>query len=246
MKIRNGTLKWLLGILALLAPLIGLTVWRFLRMLMSDDPAIWSKEIANFKQQDRDNPPAKDVIVFTGSSSIRFWKTLEQDMAPLPVINRGFGGAKIKQVTYYADQIVIPYHPRAVVLFAGTNDLGRFNTKTAQQVFDGYVEFVNTIHNVQPETPIYFIAITPTPSRWKIWPVINEANQLIKTYTETDHRLHFIDMNNEILGPDGRPKRELYIWDRLHPSAKGYALWTSSIKPTLAADLFRSQTLAQE
>ncbi len=165
MKIKNGTLKWILGILVLLVPLVGLTVWRFLRMLMSDDPAIWAKEIANFKQQDRDNPPEEDVIVFTGSSSIRFWKTLEQDMAPLPVINRGFGGAKIKQVTYYADQMVIPYHPRAVVLFAGTNDLGRFNTKTAQEVFDGYVEFVNTIHKVQPHTPMYYIAITPTPSR---------------------------------------------------------------------------------
>jgi lysophospholipase L1-like esterase len=246
MKSRSGVLKWIVGILALLIPLMGLTVWRFFRMLMSDDPAIWAKEIANFQKQDRDAPPPEGVILFVGSSSIRFWQTLEHDMAPLPVMNRGFGGAKIKQVTYYADQIVMPYHPKAVVLFAGTNDLGRFNTKTAQEVFEGYVEFVNTIHKALPQTPIYYIAITPTPSRWKIWPITHEANQLIKSYTGTDNLLHFIDMTNKILGPDGRPRRDLFKWDRLHPNERGYAVWTASIKPILEADLFRSQTVAQE
>ncbi len=246
MKTRSGVLKWIVGILALLVPLMGLTIWRFLRMLMSDDPAIWAKEIANFQKQDRNDPPPEGVIVFTGSSSIRFWQTLQQDMAPLPVINRGFGGAKIKQVTYYADQIVMPYHPKAVVLFAGTNDLGRFNTKTAQEVFEGYVEFVNTIHKALPQTPIYYIAITPTPSRWKIWPITHEANQLIKSYTETDNLLHFIDMTDNILGPDGKPRRDLYKWDRLHPNAKGYAIWTASIKPMLEADLFGSEIVTQE
>jgi len=245
MNIRKLPLRWILGTLVLLAAILGLIARRMLRMLASDDPAIWAREIARFKKQDRYHPPSQEVIVFAGSSSIRFWKTLEQDMAPLPVINRGFGGAKIKQVTYYADQIVLPYHPRAVVLFAGTNDLGRFNPKTAQEVFDGYVEFVNTVHAALPQTPIYFIAITPTPSRWKIWPIVNEANQLIKAHTETDHRLHFIDMTNKILGPDGQPKRELYIWDRLHPSAKGYEVWTSIIKPILEADLFKRQELTQ-
>jgi lysophospholipase L1-like esterase len=166
-------------------------------------------------------------------------------MASLPVVNRGFGGAKIKQVAYYADQIVIPYHPRAVVLFAGTNDLGRFRTKTAQEVFEGYIEFVKVVQAALPDTPIYYIAITPTPARWKIWPIAHEANQRIKAYTETDQRLHFIDLTNEILGPDGRPKRDLYIWDRLHPSAKGYALWTSIIKPTLEADLFKRPEVTQ-
>lgn len=166
-------------------------------------------------------------------------------MAPLPVINRGFGGAKIKQVTYYADQIVIPYRPRAVVLFAGTNDLGGFRTKTAQEVFEGYVEFVNVIHAALPQTPIYYIAITPTPTRWKTWPIAHEANQRIKAYTKTDPRLHFIDMTDRILGADGRPQRDLYILDRLHPSAKGYALWTSIIKPIFEIDLVKGQEAVQ-
>ena len=241
MNIQSRYRLWILGAVALLAPITGLIIWRFVRMITSDDPKIWAKQIDASKKQDQQHQPPENVIVFTGSSSIRFWKTLEQDMAPLPVINRGFGGAKIKQVTYYADQIVIPYHPGAIVLFAGTNDLGRFKPKTAKEVFEGYVEFVETMRASLPQTPIYYIAITPTPSRWKTWPTVQEANQLIKAYTETDHQLHFIDMTNQYLGSDGRPKRDLYIWDRLHPSAKGYALWTSIIKPRLEADLFQHQ-----
>ncbi len=164
---------------------------------------------------------------------------------PFPCSTGDSAAQKSNRWSTMRDQIVTPYHPRAVVLFAGTNDLGQFNTKTAQEVFEGYVEFVNAIHTALPQMPIYYIAITPTPSRWKYWPVANEANQRIKTYTETDHRLHFIDMTNEILGSDGQPRRELFIWDKLHPSTKGYALWTTIIKPILEADLFKRQELTQ-
>ncbi len=129
MNIRSHYRLWIGGAITLLAPITGLLIWRFVRLITSDDPRIWAKQIDTYKKQDLQQLPPDDVIVFTGSSSIRFWKTLEQDMAPLPVINRGFGGAKIKQVTYYADQIVLPYHPQAIVLFAGTNDLGRFKPK---------------------------------------------------------------------------------------------------------------------
>ena len=241
MNILSRNRLWILGAVTLLAPIIGLLIWRFVRMITSDDPKIWAKQIDTYKKLDQQHQPPEDVIVFTGSSSIRFWKTLEQDMAPLPVINRGFGGAKIKQVTYYADQIVIHYHPRAIVLFAGTNDLGRFKPKTAQEVFEGYVEFVETVRVALPQTPIYYIAITPTPSRWKTWPIVQEANQQIKAYTETNPQLYFIDMTNQYLGSDGLPERDLYKWDRLHPSSKGYALWTSIIRPRLEADLFQHQ-----
>jgi lysophospholipase L1-like esterase len=102
---------------------------------------------------------------------------------------------------------------------------------------------VNLVYGMLPQTKSK--TITSTPSRWKTWPIAQEANQRSRTYTETDHRLHFIDMTNTFLGPDGQPKRDLYIWDRLHPSAKGYALRTSIVKPTLEADLFKHQESTQ-
>src|SRR5687768_181547 len=60
----------------------------------------FEREIIHFEEIDRAAMPASGGILFVGSSSIRLWKTLAQDMAPLPVLNRGFGGATIGEVNY--------------------------------------------------------------------------------------------------------------------------------------------------
>ena len=215
----------------------GRIIFSMTRKAITGNPLAWESDIQKFEAADRVQPPPADVIVFTGSSSITFWSTLEQDMAPLPVINRGFGGSRWDAVAHYAPRTVIAYRPRAVVVFAGTNDISGFKPKTAQEVFDGYRAFVAVVHAALPATPIYYISITPTSSRWKLWPVVQEANHLICEHTQTDPRLHFIDLTDVILGADGQPDRSLFRFDRLHPNQKGYAVWTASIKPILLADL---------
>ncbi len=204
---------------------------------LSGDPLAWESAIQKFEARDRLKPPPPDAIVFTGSSSITFWSTLEQDMSPLPVINRGFGGSRLDDVVYYAPRLVVAYRPRAVVLFAGTNDMSGSKPKTAREVYDGYRAFVDVVCAALPDTPIYYLSITPTPSRWKHWPIVQEANRLVRAHTATDPRLRFIDLTGVILGPDGKPDRSLYRIDRLHPNKKGYAVWTAVIKPILLDDL---------
>ena len=139
------------------------------------NPDAWETSIKKFEAQDQLYPPMKNAIVFTGSSSFTLWSTLEQDMAPLPVINRGFGGARLPDVLHYMERIVLPYHPRVVILFAGTNDISGSKPASAHQVYDGYLTFVQHIQETLPETIIYFIAITPTPARWKYWSIAAEA-----------------------------------------------------------------------
>ena len=202
------------------------------------DPQAWEASIRRFEARERLHPSPADVIVFTGSSSITFWSSLERDMAPILAVNRGFGGAKMPDVVHYADRIVRSCHPRAVVLFAGTNDIAGARPATSQQVFEGYLAFVKAIQASLPGTPIYYVSITPTPLRWKLWPVVREANRLIRVHTQSDSCLHFIDITGAFLGPDGRPDRHLFRTDRLHPNAKGYEKWTALIKPVLLTDLF--------
>jgi lysophospholipase L1-like esterase len=210
----------------------------FLGMLgtMTGSPRAWESSIRTFERRDRSNPPPSGAIVFTGSSSFTFWTSLQEDMAPLQVINRGFGGARMDDVVHYADRIVLPYHPRAVVLFAGTNDITWPRPATAQQVFAGYQAFVQRLQAELPDVPIYYVSITPTPARWRYWTIVQEANRLIQAHTRTDPRLHFIDLTPALLGPDGRPDRKLYRADRVHPNRKGYAVWKAAIKPVLLAD----------
>src|SRR5436305_5469999 len=86
-------------------------------------PAPFENEIRAFEQADAKSPPPKDAVLFLGSSSIRLWKTLEQDMPGMKVINRGFGGSQVSDSVRYADRIVLPYRPKLIVFYAGDNDI---------------------------------------------------------------------------------------------------------------------------
>ena len=205
---------------------------------MRGDPQAWEASICRFEARDRLQPAPPGAILFTGSSSITFWSTLEKDMAPLPVLNRGFGGSRISDVVHYADRLILPHPPRAVVLYAGTNDIAWPHPASPEQVFDGYRNFVERVHAALPELPIYFVSICPAPLRWRYWPLVQEANRLIQAHARTQPCLHFIDITGAFLASDGCPDRRLFRSDRLHPNARGYEKWTATLKPILLADLF--------
>jgi lysophospholipase L1-like esterase len=210
-------------------------------------PNAWEPSIRKFEARDRACPPAHGGIVFTGSSSFTLWSTLEQDMAPLPAINRGFGGAVMDDVVRYVDRIVLPYQPRAVVLFAGTNDISGPRPASPQDVADGFRAFTERIHTAMPEALVFYVAITPSPARWKLWPIASEANRLTREHVLADPRLRSIDLTDALLGLDGLPQQALYRSDGLHPSMRGYVVWASAIRyaletePTLAPEASHSR-----
>jgi lysophospholipase L1-like esterase len=206
--------------------------------LIADDPAVWLPAIEAFEARDGIQAPPPGGTVFAGSSSIRFWRELEADMAPLPVIRRGFGGARMHDMIHYADRVVTAYEPRAVVLFAGTNDLGGFTSDIPpEEILDGWVQFAAAVHADLPEARIYFLSITPTRLRWKQWPLVQRANALIEAHTRTDDRLRYIDATDLFLGEDGRPDPQFFRFDRLHLNRRGYEVWTVLIRQALELDM---------
>jgi lysophospholipase L1-like esterase len=221
---------WLrLLIVLVLAAVCGLSIYYW----AIKKPAMFERQIAAFEKADQLNPPKPGVIVFTGSSSIRFWDTLAADMQPLDTINRGFGGSQISQVNQYASRIVLPYQPRAVVLYAGDNDLAFPWLKTPEQVFGDFKQFVEIVHAQLPDTWIYFVSIKPSLRRWTGWQKIKKTNDLIADYARTQPRVQFIDTDSAMLDTQGKPRPELFRKDGLHMNAQGYTLWTSIIKPVL-------------
>lgn len=193
------------------------------------DESKWEPEIKAFEASDRTNPPPQHAVLFLGSSSIRFWKTLAKDFAGWPVINRGFGGSEIADSTALADRIVFPYHPSVIVFYAGDNDIAA--GESADGVVADYKEFVRTVHARLPETKIVYIAIKPCPLRWKSRDKIASANRQIAAMR--DPELSFVDVYTAMLNEDGKPRQGLYKADGLHPSQRCYELWTRLIKPYL-------------
>jgi len=199
----------------------------------------WEHQVSAYEKADRLNPPKAGVIVFTGSSSIRLWETLTSDMKPLEVINRGFGGSQIAEVNQYASRIVLPYQPRAVVLYAGDNDLSFPWLKTPEQVAGDFKQFVEIVHASLPETWVYFISIKPSIRRWGHWQKFKKTNELIAEYIRTQPRVQFIDVDAAMLDVQGKPRTELFRKDGLHMNAQGYAVWTDIIKPVLVGRFAR-------
>lgn len=236
--LRGGTLLWAILFLGILG--VG---FREFRATVSAQE--WESSIRAFERQDKIHPVAPGVIVFTGSSSIAYWSSLVNDMKPLAVINRGFGGSEYTDIDRYADRVVIAYHPVAVVVYAGDNDLASPGRKSPRSVAENVRQFVQIVHAKLPETWIFVLSIKPSISRWNAWPEMKQANQLIGDFLRTQDHAAFIDVASPMLDQRGRLPNDLFVADGLHPSAKCYALWTSLIKPILLQHFAPSRSSSQ-
>jgi lysophospholipase L1-like esterase len=194
-------------------------------------PERWTKDIDAFTQADATKPPPQNGIVFVGASSIRRWNTLGQDFPGLPVINRGFGGSELADAVFFADRIVIPYKPKAVVLYAGENDL--WADKSPETVFADYKAFCAKVHAALPQAKIVFIAIKPSPSRIRIRENVIRTNAMIAAETARDKRLAYVDIFKPMLDASGKDRPELFVEDMLHMNPAGYAVWTPLVAKAL-------------
>jgi lysophospholipase L1-like esterase len=201
----------------------------------ANDHAQWNAEIAAFQAGDRAHPPAPGAVLFIGSSSIRLWTSLAADFPGVRTLNRGFGGSEIDDSTYFADRIVAPYRPRAIVIYAGDNDLQ--DGDSPAHVRDDFTAFVRKARAVDPGVPIAFIAIKPSVARKALLPKIREANALVRMYAATQPGVAYLDVFTPMLGKHGQPQSQWFIADGLHMNRQGYALWIGVVKPWLDATL---------
>jgi hypothetical protein len=228
---------FLLALVVLLAAFPGYRLYVDIRKALSEDPAAWAEDVADLVAETREGPVPKDAVVFIGSSSIRLWSTLEHDMRPLPVIQHGFGGAKLADVEFYAERLVSQFTPGAVVVFAGTNDLRPRAKKSPTVLLKTYQRFVERVRSDLPNVSIYFIGITPSPRRWEIWDQALETNRLVREWSERNPALFYIETGPALLAEDGEPDADNYMFDGVHLSAQGYAIWTEIIRTRLMEDL---------
>ena len=193
----------------------------------------WEKDIREFEKRDSSEIYSSNAVLFTGSSSIRLWSTISKDMAPYEVIHRGYGGAKFNDFAYYAKRIIYPHKFKAMVLFIANDITGSDKDKTPQQVVELCRYVVKIVHQKYPSAPVFWIEITPTPSRWKVWPKAKEVNRRIKEMSQKTLNFYVIETTSSYLNENGEPRKELFRDDQLHLNKDGYAIWTEIIKKAL-------------
>jgi lysophospholipase L1-like esterase len=201
------------------------------------DVLVWENELNEIVAKYNDDLPQNHVI-FTGSSSIRLWESLKQDMSPLDVLNHGFGGSKLYDSIYYMDKLVSDFNPKAVVVFAGSNDItGHDDTKNAEDAFILGKELFLKYREKMPETKLYFISINLCNSRPTVFDEQIKFNEMMKEFLETQEDMTYIETYKVFLDDSNIPNDDFFIEDQLHLNLEGYKLWTSIIKPVLLEDL---------
>lgn len=210
-------------------------IWYLKKLSQKDNPRLFSPFIRQYSRIDNNKDNKGCDIVFTGSSVVKFWESMELDLFPLKVINRGVAGTKINEINYWIKELVLKYRPKIVVLYAGSNDIQGKKPHSAENVLKGFVEFVKSVQLELPGLPIVFLSIIPSPAktRWENWPEIDKANKLIGEYCSQDMNLYFINTTDRFLQNNGLPDNQFFRKDGIHLNESGYRIWQSELKPLL-------------
>lgn len=189
----------------------------------------WEKEISAFDSLNLVEKHGSDAILFMGSSYIRLWKNIKEDLNYSDIIHRGFGGCNLRDVAYYVKRIVYPHQPKALFIYVGNDLSASEKDKSPDQILELYKYIVKTIRVKYPTMPITWLAISPSEKRWAVWDKVCETNKLIKSYAESQPNLYYIDAGSNFLSADGTPVKELYRDDKLHYNEAGYKIWGKAI-----------------
>ncbi len=191
----------------------------------------WEKDIQAFEAADRKQPSPDNAVLFIGASGIRMWKSLPTDFPAEKTVNRGFGGSEMADSAYYADRIVVPYKPRLIVIQAGGNDIN--SGKSPERVLADFKSFVDKVRAKLPDVRIAYLGMNPSPSRWAQRDKQQKGNALVREYITSGKNLDFIEFWDVLLGPDGKPREDLFIADKLHNNEAGYKIRADVVRPHL-------------
>lgn len=202
------------------------------------DPKLWERTIYGFMLEDEIIGERTGAIVATGSSSMVFWDhRIHQDLAPLRVISRGFGGSNMNDLLHFLDQVVLKHQPRAVMIYEGDNDVAQ--QVPVDTILSRFEAAVDRIHQQDPAIRIYLLAVKPSISRASMWPAMQAVNAGLQAIAAASSSIHYIDVATPMLNHDGSVRDDLFVADELHMNQKGYDIWRNTVAPVLIENELR-------
>jgi len=195
------------------------------------DPETWKRSIGGFALEDEIIGARPGAIVATGSSSMRFWDhRIHEDLAPLTVISRGFGGSNMNDVLHYLDSLVLRHRPRAVMIYEGDNDVAL--GVPVERILVTFRRAIERIHAQDPATRVYLLSVKPSIARASLWPAMQEVNAGLREMAAAAS-VYYIDVATPMLREDGSVREDLFVSDGLHMNQAGYDIWRNAVAPIL-------------
>lgn len=187
----------------------------------------FEREVTTLEARLSEAPVVSTPIVFYGSSSIRLWKSLQMDFSGYAVLNVSFGGSRLTDWVRYADRLVLPRKPAAIVIYAGENDIASGTTPEA--ACSSFQKLFGIFRGYSPSIPIPFVSVKPSPARLIFLANILKFNQLVRDFLRTQPQTDYIDVFDDMLGHDHKPVLDLFVNDLIHLSPAGYEIMSREI-----------------
>ena len=177
--------------------------------------------------------PEHGGIVFTGSSIFQFWTHLRDQMAPLPVLNRAIAGTVTQDMLNRIGQLVLPYQPRIVVYYCGSNDISV--GEDAAPILERTKRFIQILHQKSPNTFFFYTSIQKAPEKRARWEVVEAVNREMERYSREAANVGYIDLNPVLFDSANNVRENLFLPDRLHfrPESTASLEFSQIVKPVL-------------
>lgn len=197
----------------------------------AQDPNRFTDEIVQIqKKYDTLWNSSKETVVFTGSSSVRYWSDLQERFPKHQIVNTGFGGSLASDLLVHVNKLILQYKPKKVFIYEGDNDID--SGKKSKKIISDITAIITKIKKQYPSTDIILIAAKPSIQRWHLRRRYKQFNRKLKKLTDKDTMLQYANVWTPML-KKGKPLQDIFIEDDLHMNAKGYAIWFETIKPFL-------------
>jgi lysophospholipase L1-like esterase len=204
------------------------TILSFSFIVHAQDPGRFQKEIDTIVVKNTKRVNNHDLIIFTGSSSIRRWQNIQDYFPGKNIINTGFGGSMMSDLLYYSDSVIINYKPVQVFIYEGDNDIAA-GKKSEDVIKDAEFLFKKIINNL-PDIQIVIISVKPSVLRWGLKNEYIKLNNSYKRFSLENKNIKYVDVWTPLLNKEGSPKKEIFIADSLHINKLGYDIWAREIK----------------
>jgi len=192
-------------------------------------------------------------IVMLGDSITHFWggdpdgdhvggrrtapEVWDRFFAGRRVVNLGYGWDRTENALWRLRHGEFEHvSPKVVVLLIGTNNV---TVNTPDEIAAGVSAICDEIHQRSPASGILLLGIFPRGEK----PDANRAtieavNQRLATFEGRGGVVTYLDIGDKFLAADRSISKDI-MYDFLHPTAKGYAIWTAAMEPALTRLLSR-------
>lgn len=193
----------------------------------AQDPTRFEKQVEKLVNKEYNFSSDRKLVVFTGSSSIVRWKTVQDDFPKYNVINNGFGGSVFSDLIHYYDELILQAKPDILFIYEGDNDVAR--GKEVKSIFKEAKQLHARIQKDFPNTKVIFISPKPCLKNWSKRDNYIKLNKKLYKYCKKEDGVEFADVWSKMVDKNGIVFQDIFVEDGDHMNAKGYAIWVKVI-----------------